>query len=296
MVTKNRTNNWGYVNNQNYEVESELPLLSVIGDSYVEALMVPHDKTLHGTLEKNLAGKARVYSFATSGSPLSQYLNFAELASKRFKSQFMAFVIISNDFDESVLKYKNAPGFHYFTDIEKEPVLTRVDFRPSLPLIIARRSRIARYLFTNVQVQNIGELFRKSDEQFLSNTLFSVSPEVMKDSKRAVDIFFKLLPSCSRLSPEKILFVVDAVRESIYSEEVNSSESYFGIMRNYFISKSRQLGYEVIDLDQVFRTDYKNASKKFEFEQDWHWNAYAHNLVSQKMLKSGVLRSVSYGQ
>lgn len=43
-------------------------------------------------------------SFGTSGSTLSSYLAYAGYASKVFHPNAMAFIIIGNDFDESLLK------------------------------------------------------------------------------------------------------------------------------------------------------------------------------------------------
>ena len=41
IINKVKINNIGFVNNQDYFNEPDIPLLSIIGDSYIEALMVP---------------------------------------------------------------------------------------------------------------------------------------------------------------------------------------------------------------------------------------------------------------
>ena len=71
LVQTRRTNNVGYVNDQDYLSTGPRPLIAVIGDLYVEAMMVAHRDTLQGRLEDQLADKARVYSFGASGAPLS---------------------------------------------------------------------------------------------------------------------------------------------------------------------------------------------------------------------------------
>ena len=85
LVNRRRVNNAGWVNDQHYRQQDETPLLAVIGDSYIEALMVPYDKTLYGRLARSLAGRLRVYSFGASGA--SRPCTCAQrLASVRFET------------------------------------------------------------------------------------------------------------------------------------------------------------------------------------------------------------------
>ena len=76
-VRRGRANNEGWIDAQDYRRDDPSPLLAVIGDSYVEGLMVPEADTVQARLARTLAGKLRVYSFAASGAPLSQYLIWA---------------------------------------------------------------------------------------------------------------------------------------------------------------------------------------------------------------------------
>ncbi len=67
-------NNAGFVNDIDYHEDHDTPLLTVIGDSYIEGLIVPSRETLQARLVEIVDGAGRVYSFAASGAPLSQYL------------------------------------------------------------------------------------------------------------------------------------------------------------------------------------------------------------------------------
>ena len=58
QVNRVRVNNAGYVNDQRYDPADPRPLLAVVGDSYVEASMVPYARTLHGRLA-TAAGPSR---------------------------------------------------------------------------------------------------------------------------------------------------------------------------------------------------------------------------------------------
>ena len=67
------SNNYGFINDVNHDENLASPLIAVIGDSYVEAIMVPFSNTITGRLVSYFVPTARVYSFAGSGVPLSQY-------------------------------------------------------------------------------------------------------------------------------------------------------------------------------------------------------------------------------
>ena len=70
MVNEVRTNNFGFINDIRYEENATSPLLAIIGDSYVQAFMVPFKDTIAGRLSGYLGDTARAYSFGVAGSAL----------------------------------------------------------------------------------------------------------------------------------------------------------------------------------------------------------------------------------
>src|SRR5262249_6586703 len=80
LTNQGHINNDGFVNDEDYAVDDPRPLLAAVGDSQVEAAMVPSGKTFYRRLAQQLDRKGRVYSFAASGAPLSQYLIWAQYA------------------------------------------------------------------------------------------------------------------------------------------------------------------------------------------------------------------------
>src|SRR5262245_16790524 len=121
LVNRTHINNAGFFNDQDYQNDGKTPLLAVIGDSYIEATMVPYGATLHGRLAKGLEGRLRVYSFGASGAPLSQYLVWARHAVRDHGAKALVVNVIGNDFDESLAAYSNRVGFWlYVTDADGE--------------------------------------------------------------------------------------------------------------------------------------------------------------------------------
>ena len=79
MVVHGHTNAQGFVANYDYRAPDTKPIITVIGDSMVEGLMVPYAETLTGRLQATIGDKAEAIAIAQSGSPLSQYVAVSEL-------------------------------------------------------------------------------------------------------------------------------------------------------------------------------------------------------------------------
>src|SRR5437660_899289 len=175
IVNTGRINNYGFVNDQDYTSGTEEGPLVIIGDSYVEALMVPYEQTVQGRLARLLEKRGKVYSLGISGSQLAQYVAFAQYAGTEFRPRAMVFVIVGNDFDESLLKYKDGPGYHYFE--EEGPghdlTLMRRDYHPSLGKRLLRRSALVRYLWGTVGISDMSSIVSQRFQrgvQYVGNT------------------------------------------------------------------------------------------------------------------------------
>ena len=298
IVNGGRVNNAGFVNDQDYRTNESSPLLAVIGDSYVEATMVPYAETLQGRLATALEGRGRVYSFAASGAPLSQYLAWARHARDVYEPDAMVFVVVGNDYDESLLVYKQGPGFHHYREADDgELSLTRIDYAPNPLRAIVRRSALARYLIFNLQaletVARLRATFRRDEEEegdeeqrFLGNVPRYVEAPRLADSKRAVDAFFRDLPAMSGLAPSRILFVVDGIR---YPGDYDPT-AYIIQMRRYLLEQAHARGYGAIDMEEHFLPEHAANGTRFEFPTDAHWNGIAHGLAAAAVAGTALFK------
>lgn len=304
-ATPVRVNNAGFVNDVDYDANLATPLLAVIGDSYVEALMVPHALTLQGCLAQWLGTASRVYSFAASGAPLSQYLAWAEHVALTYRPDAVVFVIVGNDFDESLMRYKRGPGFHHFRERQGELSLELVPYDPSPYRDVVYASALGRYLIFNLKVSSaiptIEGLWRRLagsgrnvEPEHVGNTAADASGERLALSRRAVDAFLVGLKELGAWDPERIIFVVDAIRPFVYdgldADRVRSS--YFAQMRDYFMTRARRFGNTVIDLHPRFEESYKRDGVRFEFVDDAHWSHEGHRLAAQAVADLDVFRSL----
>ena len=159
MVNRGRVNNAGFVNDQDYRRDDRQPLLAIVGDSFIEAFMVPYADTVQGRLARALESRARVYSFAASGAPLSQYLVWARLAVRQYGAQALIINVVGNDFDESHISYVQAPGFWVYAPGEDGRLrmqLLELHRGPLRSLLL--HSAFARYLFINLHLKEYANL------------------------------------------------------------------------------------------------------------------------------------------
>lgn len=298
IVNKVHVNNDGFVNNIDYDPSPRSPLLAIIGDSFVEAGIVPYDRTTQGRLARQV-GNGRVYSFAASGAGLSQYLVWARYAKERYKPGAYVFVIIGNDFSESLFHRERSPGFHHFERLpDGKAAMRRVDFEPGLSRRILRESALAMYLITNLKIQtlfrvNVQQYLGRKDRRWVANIPAEEPEAVINDYKWAVDRFLDFLPESTGVDFSSIVFVMEGFRPDMYDSvalERALKDSVWAKMRDYVKRQAEGLGITVIDMHPVFMERFSREEKRFEFPTDNHWNGEGHRAVADAIAGTQVFR------
>ena len=300
IVNHVRTNNYGFVNDYDYDASLSSPLLAVIGDSFVEAVMVPFAETGVARLSQAVGSAGRVYGFGTSGSSLSQYLAYARYVRDTFHPTGLTIVIVGNDFDESLLKYKHEPGLHYFVDAPGGDLsIIRLDRPVPWWRDLLAGSSLGMYLYVNLEIREVWKRFAYRSGQttnnrarFVGNTAAEATPERVADSDRVIEAFLRQLPELAGLPSSRIALVIDGARPELYDDRALNkvAESYFAVMRTHLIDRARNEGFEVIDMQPAFIADYGQRHLAFEFADDNHWNAAGHQVFAQAVQRSKVYR------
>jgi len=282
-------NNYGFNNVADYHPEEKTPLFMVIGDSFVEAHEVDAGQSAAELLHASLGGAGRVYSIGLSGAALSQYLATADYACRTFRPGALAFVIIGNDFDESLLKYNQSPNLHHF---DPQGRLVPADYELSTTKKVLRHSAFIRYVMYNMvtgaRLKQIRDMLR--NDGAVASAQAASDEERLRDSQRAVDYFLAQLPEHCNVAPSAILFVLDGMRPDIYSAATLAvaEKGFQARMRAYFTARATARGYEVRDMQPVFIERHARDGARFEFPTDRHWNALGHRLVADEVRKSAA--------
>jgi len=302
-VNHGHVNNAGFINDQDYDARDSRPLLAVIGDSYIEALIIPYPLTLHGRLSQAVDRTRRVYSFGASGASLIDYLFYAEHAVRAYGARRFVVNVVSNDFDEMLLRYKHDPGYHYYAEAADgalAPVL--IDYHPGAMRFLTHNSMLCRYLWHNVGTTPFGFRVRAALGSLIPGSGVppgqpplavagnSADSERIEMSKRAVREVLADFPIRTGVAPASILFLVDSVRVFDPPSLAAARTGYFGIMRSYFIEEALRRGFEVRDLQDGFARRHARDGADFQYPDDGHWNPTGHEEAANAVLESRLWR------
>jgi hypothetical protein len=299
-VNHGHINNAGFVNDQDYVKDDPRPVIAVVGDSFIEAQMVPYAETAQARLAAALKDKFRVYSFAAAGAPLSQYMIWAQYAVREFGAKAVIINVVGNDFDESHVAYKQAPGFWYYAPDQNDRLkLVMYPLHRGTLWNMLQKSALARYLFINLElgqypfaIDIIRRLFfvtpaQAAPDRYAGNTATDTNPKRVQDSYDVIDAVFRDLPSVIGLPADHIAFTLDGFR---YPElAARNHNSYFDLMRRTFLSQAQHFGYEAIDLDPLFFARHQASGERFEFPLDGHWSGKGHAVMADAVLSSRLL-------
>jgi len=251
VVNQGRINAQGYVADFDYDTTATTPLVAIVGDSFIEALQIPFDKTLVGRLQAALGNRGRAYAFAQSGSPLSQYVAYVQHASTTYHPQKIVVAVVGNDFDESIYAHRKRDGMYHLYP----PSDGNFDFKlsppakPSLVERILRHSALAIYLARNVGIANVLDRFRFATPQmgqtataadsgpasdlYVGQTLAAGDYARITEGKQVIAWFLKSLPRAASLAPRDIVILVDGMRPELYDAETLAAAqtAYFAVMR-----------------------------------------------------------------
>jgi len=281
---RGKTNNYGQHAPFDY-IPSSKPIV-VIGDSFIEALMLSYENTLQGELGRLVGPSLPVYGLGFSGNSLAEYLAVAKMAKDEFSPVAMVFLIIDNDIAES---WSNRAGHHYFS-IESSSVTEA--YLPLNTIGMTQKIREAvgdsalyRYIQVNLGFSIDNALARRKS----SNNIISQqnSPDIEIRSRRAVDHFLERLPLVSDVAPRNLILIFDSDRDKIYDPLRSSRQGVDSMdIQLYMKSRAASLGFSIIDTKAIFENHYHLQHRRFDFTPvDRHWNELAHKLIASEALK-----------
>lgn len=268
----------------------------IVGDSYVEAFQVPFDASLAEELEKTLGTRrATVLRMGMSGAPLSQYVQMLRREGLRYRPDLVVVNLVHNDFLES---FHRLPGRYTrsfrLLRVRQAEVVGEQRPEPWQPgwQDWVRQLATVRYLYYRWGVTPRAVLrgIRSANaSQFEANVDVVQVAEHESEVRVVTRTLLQELVSLSREGSFRLLLVMDADRRAIYGGWELRSKA---LRLNAMVAElARELGIELLDLQQVFRQDFRRHGQRFEFDSDGHWNAYAHRRVAQALapLVEGML-------
>ena len=274
----------GFIDADDFSADMHTPLTVLIGDSQIEAPLIPWEQSLSRGLERRLKGDMRVYPVGMSGAPLSQYLIWYQNMATVYKPETVVFFISSNDFIESFEAYGLFPGFHYFEEnIDGSVSLKLRVYERGLISRIASSSSLVAYILNNLNgasfltaLQSTAKpiVAEQAHEQLAasapSSTVIShdtiIDQDRQKKGLRAIDLFFERLPRNGQ-KKKNIVFAMnpDTQRDALSDVFRQSAKTY---------------GYPILELSEAFDQAASARRQELVFSGDVHWNALGQAVVA----------------
>jgi len=272
------TNNYGHVAPFDFARGSH-PVI-VMGDSFVESLMNGYPDTLQAQLAHKLGVPESVYGLGVSGMSASGYVGLGALARDEFAPSAAVILITDGDLSESLL-----PGAgSYFLVPEGDRLKLRYEPLRGESMTTRLRKRIGdislhRYFQVNLQF-SLGNVFKELRDDA------AATPRPTDDTPRqqqVVDWFLDALPAQLGLAPGCVALLLDSDRYALYKPELASARKDTLQARAYLIAQARMRGFQVADLEPVFRAQYARDRIKFDhYPIDRHWNRVGHGVAAEQ--------------
>jgi hypothetical protein len=280
-VQHNRSNNVGFL--ADHDFERDPTAVALIGDSYVEASMLPRADRIGAQLERALDGRP-VFVLGGPGSALLDYAERIRFASERYGIRDFVVLVERGDLWQSFCGSGNIHG----PCLDRQTLAPRTELQPppGLAKQILRHSALAQYLFGQLKL-NPRQLWRQAVAQARPAT--PAAPEVRSRtpgssvaasdmSESEVDaVTHAFFERVRTRIPGRLVIVVDGDRKAIYRGQPTNDSA-----RLRFIEHARAAGAMVVDADPLFRTQFETSPMKFDVgPYDAHLNTLGVAVVAR---------------
>lgn len=246
----------------------------LLGDSQVEALMVPNKKVMHNSLYKELDGKYNVLNYGLSGTgPSQQYQILKHKVDLSNTDTIIHFVFLENDLNDADPKNftsANRPKVYMkFSDFENYEVMKprAYDIKEKIRDFLGN---FELYAYMKKSFYYYNSLFKK--EQKVINNIKEKSHELKNEEYKWKQLKGSLYQINKLAKADNINYKV--VIFSTY--EFNDG---FDLKRKRFAKFLNEQNISFINLVPFLKG--LSLHQKIDFECDGHWNGNTHQNIAK---------------
>jgi hypothetical protein len=269
---RQQANNLGFLSERDFTPDPRA--LGLIGDSFVDASMLPRGERVGDQVQKVL-GARPVYAMGGPGSSLLDYAERMRYASEKLAVRDFVIVLETGDIKQV---YCGSGNIHA-PCLDRKTGEARVETQPppsSLKLVL-RHSAFLQYMLGHLRFDPAARLARAFAAPPASRPTGGRSywtGMTEGDIDRIVGEFFE------RVAPYRkgrLMFVLDSDRLAM-----NRGDATPDPLREHLMDALRSRGAEVLDLAPVFARYVEETGYHLEISpHDGHWNARATRLVAE---------------
>ncbi|RIX45481.1 MAG: hypothetical protein D3M94_11625 [Rhodocyclales bacterium GT-UBC] len=269
-----QANNYGFLADHDFAFNPQA--IGLVGDSFVEANMLPPHDRLAAQLEKALGGQT-VFALGGPGSSLLDYGERIEFAHQTFGINQFVVVLERGDIRQA----RCGSGHNHGPCFDPHSRSSRLLHQPAADWKkrLIRESALAQYVFSQLKVDP-AKFWKQSASTSDSQGKATSVPDIDDSANEEMLIsrlFFDRLESIQ--PPPHVLFVTDADRKNLMNESSTAPDPL-----KQFKELAHRKAYAVIELDEPFRHFLHQGKLILEVgPADSHWNAAAVQVVTKQI-------------
>lgn len=270
-VHHGRVNRQGFTNSPDFADGANA---LVIGDSFIESMMLGYADTVQGQLAP-LFG--RVYAAGTSGNGMADALVLARHLLPQLHPKVV--IMFTEPFDLSALVGPAGRGHNYFTVRDAQVELQLTPYRESPLKLLMLKSALVRYAYYNLKLPDWASA---RWQKTLSPTALAEQAGP-RPRELALEYYLGQLAALEKAYGTRFIFLVDGDRRDLYHPG-REAPTWQGRDRELFLQKAAATGFGIVDMQPVFAAHWAGARERLDFlPMDGHWNPVAHRLAAQQL-------------
>lgn len=280
-ASRNRSNNDGFLAHRDFVLNRQA--VALIGDSYIEAVMLSASDRPGQQLERALGGRP-VYAMGGPGSSLLDYAERIRLAQERYGVRDFVLFLERGDIVQSLCGSGNSHG----PCLDRQTLLPRTERLPPPSALkrFLRQFALAQYIVGQLKFEP-KRFWRQAIEQSRPTTPHrSASPHVgparsvdAAESFRSHDaVVSAFLSRINNKIEGRLVIVLDSNRNAL-----NLGHPELDPARVRLLDKLQAMGIAVVDTEPIFRAYLKRSSRRLEVgPYDGHLNAVGVKLAMEE--------------
>lgn len=270
------TNRQGYANSPDF---SERPEVLVLGNSFVESLMLDRCDSLQGQLSRSLDGA--VLAAASSGNTLADTLEMARYHVPLLHPRTVVLLIDSGSMNH--LLQPTTRGHSQFEESAGGVRVMHNAYVESRLKQLVSRSALVRYVYYNLKLPD----WIASSWRTAGKSLPAPAPDLLATHAaraRVLEYYLSQLKAVQGSAGMRYIFVIDGERGLLYDAR-RGKPSWQDDNRQFLIAQLERHGFPVLDMQPVFARHWAAQRERLDFApMDGHWNKVAHGLAAQQLL------------
>ncbi len=261
----------------------------IVGDSFIEGLMLDYRDTVQGYLDQHFGVK--VQAVAASGNGLADSLRIIDYFAPKIDPACVVVFVDQSNFTE--LLSEPSRGHSGFVWSDGKVSVVHNEYRESPTKQVVQRSALARYIYYNLNFPQwlrqlrLGSSGRKNEAAAADRS--AVEEEVL-------EYYLSEVRSIALAESFRVIFLLDGDREGIYVRKSGKEKAEMLGDRNRFLRLAAIQGQEVVDMQPVFERHWELHRERMDFfPMDGHWNPVAHRLAAEELMRVGLAKCAPAG-